>query len=76
MNTQYQCVQKNMQNYLKDSMYFPVCKSKPSTPVQPVPGRKVYVKYKIQFRYLMKAVNEVSEKKNFELREPAVADIA
>ena len=61
---------------IKEMTVFPVCKAKPDKPVQPVSGRKVFVEYKIQLKYLMKAVEEVSEKNNFELTEPDVADIA
>lgn len=61
---------------IKEMTVFPVCKAKPDKPLQPVSGRKVFVEYKIQLKYLMKAVEEVSEKNNLELTEPDVADIA
>lgn len=55
---------------------YPVCMAKPNTTVLPVSGRKVFVEYKIQLKYLMKAVTEVSENLKLELTDPDVADIA
>lgn len=61
---------------IKEMTVYPVSKAKPDTVVQPVSGRKVFVEYKIQLKYLMKAIAEVSENSKLELTEPDVADIA
>ena len=61
---------------IKDMMVYPVCKSKQKSPVNLVSGRKVFIEYKLQLKYLMKAVADVSEKNNFELTQPDIADIA
>lgn len=44
--------------------------------VNPVSGREVFLEYKMQLKYLMKAVSEVVRSKNLELEEPDIADIA
>lgn len=61
---------------IKEMTVYPVCMAKPNTTVLPVSGRKVFVEYKIQLKYLMKAVTEVSENLKLELTDPDVADIA
>ena len=61
---------------IKEMTVYPVSKAKPNTTVLPVSGRKVFVEYKIQLKYLMKAITEVSENSKLELAEPDVADIA
>lgn len=39
-------------------------------------GRKAFVEFKIQMKYLVKAINDVNDKEGFELSEVDVADIA
>lgn len=43
---------------------------------KPVCGRKVFVEFKLQIKYLIKTIREVNQKESLNLSEPDIADIA
>ena len=53
-----------------------VRKVKQGEPIAVAKGRKAFVEYKIQMKYLVKAIKEVVERNGFELSDVDIADIA
>ncbi len=58
---------------ISDMVAFPVIKDKNAKPVQ---GRKVFVEYKIQLKYLNRAIQKINQKEDFGFTETEVADIS
>lgn len=57
---------------IDDMVVYPVIKDKNATPVH---GRKVFVEYKIQLKYLNRAIRKINQKENFGFSDTEVADI-
>lgn len=57
---------------INDMVVYPVIKDKNPTPVH---GRKVFVEYKIQLKYLNRAIQKINQKENFGFSDTEVADI-
>ena len=53
-----------------------VRKVKQGEPIAVAKGRKAFVEFKIQMKYLVKAIKEVVERNGFELSDVDIADIA
>lgn len=58
---------------IDDMVVYPVIKDKNPTPVH---GRKVFVEYKIQLKYLNRAIRKINQKENFGFTDTEVADIS
>jgi len=54
---------------------YPVVIKKDTNPNM-VEGRKVFVEYKIQLKYLMQLIKKISEKEGYALSKPDIADIS
>lgn len=61
---------------IDDMRAFPVRIKNDDAEVKLIFGRKVFVEYKIQLKYLMRAVKDVSEEEGFNLSQSDMADIA
>lgn len=61
---------------IEDMSVYPVSIGKPNIKRNPIAGRSVFVEYKIQLKYLLRAVAEVSAQRKLNLSEPDIADIA
>lgn len=61
---------------IEDMTVYPVIINKNKTNIKPVSGRKVFVQYKIQLKYLIKAIEDVVREQNFGLSKTDIADIA
>lgn len=63
---------------IEDMTVYPVIinKAKDKTNIRPVAGRMVFVQYKIQLKYLMKAIREVVKEMGLELSKSDIADVA
>lgn len=61
---------------IEDMSVYPVSIGKPNIKRTPITGRSVFVEYKIQLKYLLRAVAEVSAQRNLNLSDPDIADIA
>lgn len=55
---------------------YPVSIGRTNTKKVLITGRSVFVEYKIQLKYLVRVVTEVSKQRNLNLTEPDIADIA
>lgn len=64
------------QSLINEMTVMPVRIEKTVNEVKPVSGRKVFVEYKIQLKYLMKAVSDISEENNWDMGALDIADIA
>lgn len=61
---------------INEMSVYPVTIDKSKNEVKEVKGRKVFVEYKIQLKYLMKTINKINKEKEIGLTEPDVADVA
>jgi len=64
------------QNLINSISVFPIHRDGRVKYPVPINGRKAFVEYKIQLKYLMKAVGEVSEEGGFNFSKVDIADIA
>lgn len=64
------------QKVIEEINVSPVRKVKEGETINIVKGRKAFIEFKIQMKYLIKAVNEVVEKDGFNLSDVDIADIS
>lgn len=61
---------------IEDMSVYPIFIGKRNVPKVAITGRSVFVEYKIQLKYLVRVVTEVSKQQNLDLTDPDIADIA